>query len=401
MSIHRGKLAILFLSLIVFALFQSPAHVYAETQVIIAEGTYNMGDGETPSVAEERALLAAKRAAMEQAGTYLESYTRFINAQLTEDEIRVLASGSMEVNVLEKRRTLNPDGGLNVWVKIHAKVTSDTIDELVKRIKANDVVEDYSKLKSQYAKLQEQYNALKSSLSDPAALVDRQAVTVKMIDNERAWLVNRWFEAGSDYMLNGKYREAAEAFTKSFTLNKKNAEAAKKIGDAYFQLRNYAAAIDWYNKAVEIEPKYEQAYWRLGNAYEMKKDWFGANLHGYGRIVSSISRYDKPVNPNNVHAWFRQGLMHLRLAEESPYQAVRRNYQYHQALNSFNKTLELSPHYADAQYFKGFILDQQKEVWEAIVCYKSFLALARENHPLIKGAKQRLAKLQTEFGIKP
>ena len=47
---------------------QSP--VFAETKEILAEGAYNMGDGETPTVAESRALLQAKRTAVEEAGTY-------------------------------------------------------------------------------------------------------------------------------------------------------------------------------------------------------------------------------------------------------------------------------------------------------------------------------------------
>jgi len=44
-------------------LFLIPA--FAEFKEIISEGTYNMGDGETPTVAESRALLQAKRAAVE------------------------------------------------------------------------------------------------------------------------------------------------------------------------------------------------------------------------------------------------------------------------------------------------------------------------------------------------
>ena len=54
--------------------FQTPA--FAETKEIISEGTYNMGDGETPTVAESRALLQAKRTAVEEAGTYVESYSK-------------------------------------------------------------------------------------------------------------------------------------------------------------------------------------------------------------------------------------------------------------------------------------------------------------------------------------
>ncbi|MBI3585365.1 MAG: hypothetical protein HY096_15620 [Nitrospinae bacterium] len=81
-----------------------PSISLAETKEIISEGTYNMGDGETPSVAESRALLQAKRIALEQAGTYVESYTKVENLQLTKDEIQVLASGIMEVEILDKKK---------------------------------------------------------------------------------------------------------------------------------------------------------------------------------------------------------------------------------------------------------------------------------------------------------
>jgi hypothetical protein len=48
-----------------------PVVVSAEVKEIICEGAYNMGDGETPVVAESRALLQAKRTALEQVVTYL------------------------------------------------------------------------------------------------------------------------------------------------------------------------------------------------------------------------------------------------------------------------------------------------------------------------------------------
>ena len=61
-----------------------PSSSFAETKEIISEGTYNMGDGETPTVAESRALLQAKRTAVEEAGTYVESYSKTKNSVLTE-----------------------------------------------------------------------------------------------------------------------------------------------------------------------------------------------------------------------------------------------------------------------------------------------------------------------------
>ncbi|OGW10387.1 MAG: hypothetical protein A2W77_09735 [Nitrospinae bacterium RIFCSPLOWO2_12_39_16] len=65
---------------VIIALFLFfPSLGFAQTKEIISEGTYNMGDGETPGVAESRALLQAKRIALEQAGTYVESYTKVEN----------------------------------------------------------------------------------------------------------------------------------------------------------------------------------------------------------------------------------------------------------------------------------------------------------------------------------
>ena len=55
-------------ALAVMAFLISPSFSFAETKEIISEGTYNMGDGETPSVAESRALLKSKQIAVEQAG---------------------------------------------------------------------------------------------------------------------------------------------------------------------------------------------------------------------------------------------------------------------------------------------------------------------------------------------
>ncbi len=57
-----------------------------------------MGNAETLIVAEERALLNAKRNAIEQAGTYIESYATVENFKLTHDEIHVIAAGLMQVS---------------------------------------------------------------------------------------------------------------------------------------------------------------------------------------------------------------------------------------------------------------------------------------------------------------
>src|SRR3990172_11264 len=170
-----------------------PSVGFTESKEIISEGTYNMGDGETPTVAESRALLQAKRTAVEEAGTYVESYSKTKNFQLTADEIQVLASGVMEVEVLEKKRTVVGDG-FNFWIKIKARVSTDKMEEMAKRVKEKSVVEDYKKIQEAYDKSQKEIEELKRQLAGAKGKKERKQVEAKITDEERLLKAREWFE---------------------------------------------------------------------------------------------------------------------------------------------------------------------------------------------------------------
>ena len=132
--LHYALLGIfsLFLSLISLS-----GLVQAEPRAILAEATYIMGDGETPDFAEAGALQKAKQAALEEAGTYVQSYTKVQNLDLTTEEIQTIAGGVLHVEVLEKTRTLVTDG-FRVYSKIRATVTTDKIASR-SSAKSNDI----------------------------------------------------------------------------------------------------------------------------------------------------------------------------------------------------------------------------------------------------------------------
>jgi hypothetical protein len=75
-----------------------------QTIEFMGRGEYVMGDGETPSVAEERALKIAERDAAEQAGVFIKSSTLVKDQTVVEDVIETVANQSMSVQVLEKKR---------------------------------------------------------------------------------------------------------------------------------------------------------------------------------------------------------------------------------------------------------------------------------------------------------
>lgn len=76
----------------------------SEPVVIISEGEYVMGSGESMEVAYDKAKRAASQKAAEQAGAYVKSYTKVKNLALENDFIEVIANHSMKIEVIEKKK---------------------------------------------------------------------------------------------------------------------------------------------------------------------------------------------------------------------------------------------------------------------------------------------------------
>jgi hypothetical protein len=68
----------------------------AAPQVIQAAGVYIMGDNDSPKIAKDAARQEAMRSAVEQAGVYVESYSRTQNMELTEDDVRMISGAVLK-----------------------------------------------------------------------------------------------------------------------------------------------------------------------------------------------------------------------------------------------------------------------------------------------------------------
>ena len=182
MTVRRSFLSIL-ASLLLLVV---PLVAHAETKILTAEATYIMGDGETPSFAEAMVLQKAKQVALEQAGTYVESYTKVQNLDLTTEEIQTIAGGILQVEVLDKKRSLVGDG-LHLYVKIQATVTTDKMEELAQRIKGKNVAEEYKKLKQDYASLTEEIESIKQLLGKSTPGPERDAALARIQAKEQSF----------------------------------------------------------------------------------------------------------------------------------------------------------------------------------------------------------------------
>ncbi|MBI5892312.1 MAG: tetratricopeptide repeat protein [Deltaproteobacteria bacterium] len=339
-------------AIIITLLLFLPLHASAQIKEIIAEGTYNMGDGETPTVAESRALLQAKRTALEQAGTYVESYTKVENMQVTKDEIQVLASGIMEVEILDKKRTVVGDG-FRFWVKIKARVNPDKIAEMAKRVKEKSVIEDYKKIQQAYDKSQKDIEELKKQLAGAKGEKEKKQAAAKITDEERLFQTNAWFEKGYQHWLNKEYDSAIEAYTKAIALNPNLAQAYSNRGVAYAYKGQYDRAIEDYNKAIALDPNFKGQHDRaiedLNKAIALDPNVAGAyNNRGLayalsGNMGRAIEDYNKAIalDPSDTFAYQSRG------------DAYAKKGQLDRTIEDYNKAIQLDPNDAKSYTKRG------------------------------------------------
>jgi tetratricopeptide (TPR) repeat protein len=370
---------------IVFILLLVPVISFAETKVIVSEGSYNMGDGETPSVADSRALLNAKRTALEQAGTYVESYSKTVNYQLTEDEVNVIASGLMQVTVLEKKRTIVGDG-FRFWVKIEAKVDPEKMENMAARVKEKSVVEDYKKIQEEYEKSRKEIAVLKKRLVSARKETDKKKIEALIESDERSFRANEWFEKGSIYNLNYEHDQAIEAYTNAIALNPDYVEAYDRRGIAYYNkglLQNdkqlMDRAVEDFKRVALLKPHTLAGAWAQG-VIDFSQNKYAEALASFSRAVN--------FDPENELGYLGRGLTYAALkqfdqageeftkaiAKKGFWQAIcyqdravvyANKGQYDMALRDLDQAIAIAPNNSHLYFLRGLVHGQMKNADQA------------------------------------
>ncbi len=80
------------------------------------------------------------------------------------------------------------------------------------------------------------------------------------------------FEKGFSLLYQSKYNEAIVRFDEAIKANAGNFEAWHYKGSAWANLRQTLKAMECYQKAIEINPKYAEPYFNMGLLYEQQND---------------------------------------------------------------------------------------------------------------------------------
>jgi tetratricopeptide (TPR) repeat protein len=133
---------------------------------------------------------------------------------------------------------------------------------------------------------------------------------------------------------------------------------------------NNQEAIACYDKAIEINPQYADAYNNKG-----------LSLYYLGNNQEAIACYDKAIeiNPYFADAFYNKGM------------ALSAISKFPEAITSFDKAIEINPYFADAFYNKGMALSAISKFPEAITSFEKTLEIDSDHVKSLNGKAWILA----------
>ena len=159
---------------------------------------------------------------------------------------------------------------------------------------------------------------------------------------------------GNIATLKKDYDKAIEYLNKAIQIDEKYAYPYNALGNAYLNLKKYDEAIVWYNKAIQIDEKFSYPYNNLGNVYRNLKEydkaivWYNKAIqidkinvypcNGLGIVYSNLKEYDKAIE------WYNKAIQ-IDEKFSYPYNNLGNVYrnlkEYAKAVEWYNKAIKI------------------------------------------------------------
>ncbi|MDR1847092.1 MAG: tetratricopeptide repeat protein [Bacteroidales bacterium] len=171
-------------------------------------------------------------------------------------------------------------------------------------------------------------------------------------------LAEKYYNEGVDAFHNLDYEKAIEWYEKAIELQPDYAAAYLCMGVAYADgKQNYKKAIECYEKAIEYKPGFAEAYFNMGVAYADGKQNYKKAIECYEKAIE--------LEPDDADAYNNMG---------NAYADGKQNYK--EAIECYKKAIELQPNYVAAYYNMGNAYkDWNGQYEKAIECYEKAIEL--------------------------
>ena len=181
------------------------------------------------------------------------------------------------------------------------------------------------------------------------------------------------FNSGVAFYNQKEFSKAIQAYQKVIELDPTYVEAYNNLGIIYQMAGDVDRAFGAYQKATEINPRYEKGYNNLGILLLLR-----------GRDEEALEAFKKAlaINPNNIESHINLGIL------------FKKKGQWDEAIESYQKALAINPLHRETHYNIA-LLYEQLEKWElAISHYQEFIRLSSKSHPdLVSRVRRHLNDL--------
>ena len=176
------------------------------------------------------------------------------------------------------------------------------------------------------------------------------------------------------------------AIQKYMSINPATEDSILGVAASYQALGTFDKAIEFYKKALGINPKNSEIPYYIGYLYSEQQNWKEAETY----LKKSIA-----LNPEseakNLLAYVSQN---LNLVDYNEAVSLYEKNNFEQALLKFNQVIKQDLNNAFAYYYRGLILDEQKKYKAAVDDYNKFMSVYTTDDEYLKYIKNRVEELK-------
>jgi Tfp pilus assembly protein PilF len=188
------------------------------------------------------------------------------------------------------------------------------------------------------------------------------------------------FNSGVTFYNQKEFSKAIQAYQKVIELDPTYVEAYNNLGIIYQTMGDAKSAFGAYQKATGINPRYEKGYNNLGLLFLLE-----------GRYEEALEAFQKAlaINSNHIESHINLGIL------------FKKKGQWENAIESYQKALAIDPLHKETHYNMA-LLYEQLENWElAINHYQQFIQLSSKSYPeLVVRVQRHLNALMKARGNK-
>jgi len=176
------------------------------------------------------------------------------------------------------------------------------------------------------------------------------------------------FNSGVHLYNQKEFSKAMQAYQKVIELDPAYVEAYNNLGIIYQLMGDGEKALAAYRKSTEINPRYEKGLNNLGILLLLKGSYDEA-LVAFEKAIA--------VNPNNIESHINLGILFKKKGE------------WEKAVESYHKALAIDPLHKETHYNIALLYEQLEKMELAISHYQQFIQLSSRSHPELVSRVQR------------